>query len=76
MNLTFCEFINAYLYVTTHIVRLNGSEKQYCRTLVEISDLCIKHGFKMRFFLTVFSLQPKHLSSYTYTNNDVTESPL
>jgi hypothetical protein len=32
--------------------------------LAEISDSCIKHGFKIRFFLIVFSLQPIHLSSY------------
>jgi hypothetical protein len=35
--------------------------------LAEISDSCIKHGFKIRFFLIVFSLQPIHLSSYTKT---------
>jgi len=34
---------------------LKGLEKHDCRTLAEISDYCIKHGFKMRFFLTVFS---------------------
>ena len=44
--------------------RLKGSEKHDCRTLAEISDSCIKHGFKMRFSLTVFSLQPIHLNSY------------
>jgi len=32
-----------------------GKEKHDCRTLAEISDSCIKHGFKMRFFLTVFA---------------------
>ncbi len=44
--------------VTTHVVRLKlfrlkaeGAEKHECRTLAEISDFCIKHGFKMRFFL-------------------------
>ena len=55
--------------VTTHIVRLKlfrlkGSEKHDYSTLAEISNSCIKHGFIMRFFLTVFSLQPIHLSSY------------
>ena len=57
-----------YKCVTTHIVRLklfrlNGSEENDCRTLAEC-DSCTKHGFKMRFFLTVFSLQPIHLSTY------------
>jgi len=56
-------------FVTTHVVRLKlfrlkGSEKHDCRTLAETSDSCTKHGFKIRFFLTVFSLQPIHLSSY------------
>jgi len=46
--------------VTTHVVRLKlfrlkGSEEHDCCTLAEISDSCTKHGFKMRFFLTVFS---------------------
>jgi len=40
-----------------------GKEENDCRTLAEC-DSCIKHGFKMRFFLTVFGLQPIHLSSY------------
>ena len=30
-------------------------EKHDCRILAKC-DFCIKHGFKMRFFLTVFSL--------------------
>ncbi len=62
-------FMGASPFVTTHVVRLKlfrlkGSEKYDCRTLAEISDSFIKHGLKMRFFLTVFSLQPIHLSSY------------
>jgi len=57
--------------VTTHVVRLKlfrlkGSEEHDCRTLAETSDSCTKHGFKMRFFLTVFSLQPIFLSSYLF----------
>jgi hypothetical protein len=53
--------------VTIHVIRLKPSEKHDCRTLAEISDSCIKHGFKMSFSLTVFSLQPIHLSSYYKT---------
>jgi len=51
------------IIVTTHVVRLKGSEKHYCSTLAEC-DSCIKHGFKIRFFLIIFSLQAIHLSSY------------
>jgi len=36
-----------------------GSEDHDCRTLAEISDSCTKHGFKMRFFLTVFFVDPR-----------------
>jgi hypothetical protein len=54
---------------TTHVVRLKlfrpkGPEKHDYRTLAETPDSCTKHGFKMRFFLTVFKLRPIHLSSY------------
>ena len=52
-----------YGFVTTRVVRLKlfrlkaeGVKEHDCRTLAEISDSCTKHGFKMRFFLTVFSL--------------------
>jgi len=31
-----------------------GTEKHECSTLAECAS-CIKHGFKMRFFLTVFA---------------------
>ena len=54
---------------TLHVARLKGLEKHDCRTLAEISDSCIKQGFKMRFFLTVFSLQPIDLSSYLVTTS-------
>jgi len=54
-----------YAYLPDFCVRLKGSEKHDCRTLAEC-DSCIKHGFKMRFFLTVFSLQPIHLSNYHF----------
>jgi len=50
---------------------LKGSEKHDCRTLAEISDSCIKHGFKMSFFIIVFSLQPIHLSSYEIDINPI-----
>ncbi len=58
--------------VTTHVVRLKlfrlkaegGQKGTIAILLAETSDSCTKHGFKMRFFLTVFSLQPIHLSSY------------
>ena len=56
------EIININTWVTTHVVRLKlfrlkaeRPEKLDCRTLAEC-DFCIKHGFKMRFFLIVFSL--------------------
>jgi hypothetical protein len=42
---------------------LKGAEEHDRRILAEC-DFCIKHGFKMRFFLTVFNLQPIHLNSY------------
>jgi len=58
--------------VTTHVVRLKlfrlkaegGQKGTIAILLAETSDSCTKHGFKMRFFLTVFSLQTIHLSSY------------
>ncbi len=55
--------------VTTHIVRLKlfrlkESQEHNYQTLVEMSDSGTRHGFKMRFSLTVFSLQPIHLGSY------------
>jgi len=67
--------------VTTHVARpklfrLKGSEEHDCRTLAETSDSCTKHGFKMRFFLTVFSLQPIHLSSYTLIKRKQNEETL
>jgi len=37
---------------------LKGTEEHNCHTLAEMSDSCTKHGFKIRFSLTVFSLQP------------------
>ena len=42
---------------------LKGSEEHDCRISAEC-DSCTEHGFKMRFSLTVFSLQPIHLSNY------------
>ena len=55
--------------VATHVVRvklfrLKGAEDHNCRTLAKMSDFCTKHGFKMCFSLTVFSLQSIHLRSY------------
>jgi len=34
--------------------------------LAEMHDSCTKHDLKIRFFLTVFSLQSIHLNSYIY----------
>jgi len=36
---------------------MQGKEKHDCSTLVECNS-CIKHGFEMRFFLTVFNSVP------------------
>jgi hypothetical protein len=49
-------FKNPKKNVLTDVVKLKGSEERDRRTLVEISDSCIKHGFTMRLFLIVFSL--------------------
>jgi len=54
--------------VTTHAIRMKGSEK-HCRSTLAEYDSCIKHDIKMRFSLTDFSLQAIHLSSYVLTKS-------
>jgi hypothetical protein len=60
-----------YAFVITHVVRLKGPKHD--RSTLAECDSCIKHGFKMRFFLTVLNplpgrslrrslVQPIHLS--------------
>ncbi len=64
---------NGLFFGTTHVVRLKlfrlkAAEEHDYRTLAEIFDFCTQLCFKMSFFLTVFSLQPIHLSSYYFLN--------
>ena len=60
-------------FVAVHVVRLKlfrlkGLKEHDCRTLAKMSDSCTKHGSKMRFYLTVFSLQSIHLCSCKTVN--------
>lgn len=41
-------------------LKAEGGRKAHLQNFAEC-DSCIKHDFKMRFFLTVFNLQPVHL---------------